>query len=377
MTLRILLTGGGTGGHIYPLLAVSDALRKKTAEASIPLELYYLGAPGDYAELLRSAGCTVRTLFSAKLRRYAALHNLIDIPKFFLSFLQALWQLYSIMPDAVFSKGGPGALPVILAAWWYRIPVMLHESDAIPGLTTILGRPFARRVAVSYPSAQAYFPASKVVCTGVPLREALFSLVTSKEDAKKALGFDPSRPLLFISGGSQGAQVLNEIIILALKDILPLTQILHQTGKANFTDTESLAHTALLDLPERDVIGTRYKPLPYLDDDLMRLALAASDLALARSGSSIFELVAFRIPLILVPLASSARDHQMANARAFADQGGAILIEEENLSVPILTHAVRDILTNEAKRNALITGAASLAPQGAADLVADELLALV
>src|SRR3989344_2424531 len=158
---RIVLTGGGSAGHIYPLLAVADSLKRLAIDYGMVLELYYMGPADGYAEEIEADDIHIRTVFAGKLRRYFSLQNLVDAPKFFIGLVQAFWKLFWLMPDAIFSKGGTGALPVVLAGWFYRIPVMIHDSDSVPGLTNIISAKLASRIGVSFEHALKFFPANR------------------------------------------------------------------------------------------------------------------------------------------------------------------------------------------------------------------------
>src|SRR3989344_7986906 len=238
--IKILLTGGGSGGHVYPLLAVAEELKKLAVDEKLVLEFDYLGPHDAYAALLEKENINVKTIFTGKLRRYLSIQNIFDIPKFFLGLLQALFAVWWIMPDVIFSKGGTGALPVVIAGWFYMVPVIIHESDAKPGLTNLLSSWFSKRVAVSFEAAQRYFNPKKTALVGVPVRKSVFSGNVDEAVAKEALGFDAKRPLVLVLGGSQGSTRINEFIITNLENILKESQVLHQAGSVNFGDTERI-----------------------------------------------------------------------------------------------------------------------------------------
>lgn len=341
-TFRVVLTGGGSGGHVYPLLAVAEALQEKARTMQFPLELTYLGPNDAYTFVFREKGITVSPVAAGKIRRYLSYGNIIDAPKFFIGFVQALWKLFFIMPDAVFSKGGTGAFPVILAAWFYRIPIAIHDSDAKPGLTNLASSFFAKRIFISFDAAAQYFNPNITTRTGVPVRKELFANPTTKELAKETLGFDASRPLTLVVGGSQGSEHLNNFVLANLPVIMNETQILHQTGAANFQDVDHLSQAALIDAS----FANRYQAIAYLDDKNYELAFTAADLMVSRAGSgTLFEAAAFGIPLILVPHDGGSNGHQRMNAYDFAKGGGAIVIEEPNLLPGIFMTQVKSILS--------------------------------
>lgn len=373
--LRVALTGGGSGGHIYPLLAVAEALQKSAAEKRIFADIRYFGPNDSYAKVLEAAGLRIHSIAAGKIRRYFSILNLLDVPKFFAGFFQALWKLFFFMPDAVFSKGGPGALPVVLAAWFYRIPVIIHESDAQPGLTNLISAPFAKRIATSFERAAAYFRPSKTACVGSPIRKSLLGARTTEEQAKEELGFKPDQPLLLILGGSQGSQKINELIVFILKDLMGVTQILHQTGAKNFNEIKKLSQAVIIGVPAAAELAHRYEIVPYLEQN-MNAALSAADLVVARAGSSIFEIAAFGKPSVLIPLSGSANDHQKTNAYEFSKSGASIVIEEANLVPGILLQQIRDTLKNPELLKKMGLAAAKLFKPQAAEIIVEEILRL-
>ncbi|MBI4085926.1 MAG: UDP-N-acetylglucosamine--N-acetylmuramyl-(pentapeptide) pyrophosphoryl-undecaprenol N-acetylglucosamine transferase [Candidatus Liptonbacteria bacterium] len=372
--LRIVLTGGGSGGHVYPLLAVAEKLEKTAIEKKIYAELRYFGPADNYKNVIENAGVKCSPIISGKLRRYFSLLNILDIPKSFIGFFQALFKIFLFMPDAVFSKGGTGAFPVVFAAWFHRIPVIIHESDARPGLNNLLSARFAKRIAVSFEYAQNYFNPKKTAWVGTPVRTSLLGGKPAKEQAKEELGFASDQPLILILGGSQGAQRINELIILDLKDLMEITQILHQTGTSNFSEVRELSRTALLDVAVKTELKNRYQATPYLEDN-MKTALSAADLVIARAGSNaIFEIAAFSKPSILIPLAESANDHQRANAYEFAKGGAAIVIEETNLLPGIFLGQIRETLKNPELLAKMSLASERFFKPRAAEVIAEEIL---
>lgn len=367
---RIVFTGGGSGGHIYPIIAVAEAMEQRLAALQAPSEFIYLGPNDAYSALLADHDITVQPIAAGKLRRYASAENFLDAPKFLIGFIQALAKLYFIMPDVVFSKGGTGALPVVAAAWFYRIPVAIHDSDAQPGLTNVASGRFASRVFLTFERAAAFFKQDKVTVTGSPLRAELLGTRMPREQAKEALGFDKTKPLTLILGGSQGAMRVNEFIVANLAQMVPLTQVLHQTGPANFAEVEQLSKAALQGAA---ATGNRYLPVAYLTDD-MATALAAADVVVTRSGSSVCELAYFGLPAILIPLADSANDHQRADAYEFSKTGAAVVIEEANLLPGIFFIELKKILDDADLRAKMSTASTAFFIPGAADTIAEELI---
>src|SRR3990172_4661394 len=202
--MRILFAGGGTGGHIYPILAVTEELQKAAINGKIDFDLRYFSDPERYNFLLASNGILVSKIFSAKLRRYFDIRNLFDIPLFFISVIQSFWKVFWFMPDVLFTKGGPGSLPVVLACWFYRVPIIIHESDSAPGLANLMASKFADRIAVSFNSATEFFIAKnsklseKIALTGNPTRKSLTDSALEQEAAKQIFSFDSKKPLILI-----------------------------------------------------------------------------------------------------------------------------------------------------------------------------------
>ncbi len=371
-TFRVVLAGGGSGGHTYPLFAVAEALNDRAARMQFNLNLTYLG-PKDatVAELFKKAGVTVSFVASGKIRRYLSLQNIADIPKFFIGFFQALAKLYVIMPDVIFSKGGTGAFPVVLAGWFYRIPIVIHDSDAKPGLTNIASSFFAKRIFISFDTAAKYFNPGITSRTGVPVRRELFANPTTKELAKETLGFDPAKPLLLVLGGSQGAERINNFVLTNLTTIMKETQIFHQTGLSNFAEVKRLSDAALLEAS----FANRYEMKAYLDDKNMSLALMAADVALSRTGStSLFELAAFGVPAILVPHDGGSNGHQRMNAYDFTKNGAGVVIEEPNLLPGIFLSELKKIISNVDLQQKMSAAAKQFFVPNAAEVIVDGIL---
>lgn len=370
---RVVFTGGGSGGHVYPLLAVADALQKKSVALQFECEFVYLGQRDAFTPLFEGRGFRIKTIIGGKLRRYFSLQNLIDIPKFFIGMIQAFWKVYLLMPDVIFSKGGPGALPVVIAGWFYRIPVAIHESDAIPGLTNTISAGFAREIFVSFPEAVQAFAKEKVEVIGSPIRAEILEQRTTIERAKSALGFSSSHPLTLILGGSQGSLRVNNFILTNLPQIINETQVLHQTGTAHFLEAQKLSHAALIDQPPT---ANRYVAVNYFTDNYP-VALEAADVVVARAGSgTLFEIAAFSKPAILIPLAESANDHQRANAYAFAETGAGVVIEETNLLPGIFLNELKKILSNDTLRAEMGKASGKFFKPDAANQIAEALMKL-
>lgn len=360
--LRIALTGGGTGGHVFPLVAVADELKKLGGDR---IALRYYGPKSEWNAALAERGIPVSHVAGAKLRRYASLQNFLDVPKFFWGLLEALVKLYFWMPDVVFSKGGPGALPVVLAAAWYRIPVVIHESDAAPGLTNRVSARFARRIGVGFEAAATLFSAKKTFVSGNPVRAAIAEGVRGgKKTARALLGTELDLPLLLVLGGSQGAKTLNDFVAAALPALTEFVEAWHQTGS-----------TGSPQAGKENV--SRYRAREFFNEREMATVLAAADLVLTRAGgSAIFECAAAGVPAILVPLERGANRHQHANAAAYAAAGAAIVLTEENLTPNLAAGEIRKLLADGEKLKSMGERARAFYRPDATETIAKEVLGM-
>ncbi|MDP3052517.1 MAG: UDP-N-acetylglucosamine--N-acetylmuramyl-(pentapeptide) pyrophosphoryl-undecaprenol N-acetylglucosamine transferase [bacterium] len=372
---RILLTAGGTGGHIYPLVAVAEAIYRLAAEQNRNIEIKYFGPAGVLNNEFEGRGIKIEKIISSKLRRYFSLNNFIDAPKFVFSFFQALFKIFRFMPDVVFSKGGTGVpMAVILASRFYRIPIIIHESDTIPGLTNLWATRFAGKILISFEKAAQYFPADKTILVGNPIRPEIIREIPDKETAKKTLGFNSAEPVILVIGGSQGALSVNNFILDNLGEILDFAQVIHQSGPINYSETKKDSDFLLKTLG--DFYKNRYQLVGYLQDaKAIREAFAAADLVLSRAGSgSIFEIAAFGKPSILIPLEESASDHQKVNAYEYAKTGAAVVMEEANFKSSIFISQAKKILTDPESQNKMSQAAKNFAEPEAAQKIAEEIL---
>ncbi len=361
---RILLAGGGTGGHIYPLIAVAQTLRKMTRENEVGLS--YFGPEHPLNAEFEKLDIKIYKLASSKIRRYFDFKNFLDIPKFFWSLIQALARVYSIMPDVVFSKGGPGALPVVLAARFHFIPVIIHDSDSVPGLANRLSAHFAAKIGLAFKSATNFFPVKKTIIAGNPIRQELLTNRLETSEAKRILKFESQEPLILILGGSQGAQKLNNFVFENLETLLKTAQIYHQIGTGNAKEID-----------RTNISSPRYKIVGLLNAQEMKLALNAADLIISRAGAgAIFEIAAFGKPSILIPLDGSANDHQKINAYEYAQNDATIVIEESNFKINIVLTQIKKIMEDKSLAQKMSEAARKFAKPDAAEMIAKKILEL-
>jgi UDP-N-acetylglucosamine--N-acetylmuramyl-(pentapeptide) pyrophosphoryl-undecaprenol N-acetylglucosamine transferase len=321
---KIILTGGGTAGHIWPHFALFEGEKSPLAKAfqNHQLEVHYMGSESGMEKDLVKAiqpNWFYHPISTGKLRRYFSIQNFLDTFKIVLGFFQAFFLIGKIKPSVVFSKGGFVSAPVVWAAWLRGIPIVIHESDATLALATKLTIPFARKVLVSFPETKKQVYSifqKKVFEIGLPLRESLFS--ANRSDAMSYFGFTESnRKVVLIFGGSLGAKPLNKNIFEIVPELLKQYYVIHIVGKGNKEDL--------------GVDASHYKQFEFLKDE-MKYVYAVTDLAICRAGaSSIFELAAASIPMILIPLGLNAsRGDQIINAKIFANHGWAQWFEESD-----------------------------------------------
>jgi len=379
--LRLLLTGGGSGGHTFPLIAVLRELKKIAASQRIPLEILYIGPKDFTLPYIEKEGIMVKTIITGKLRRRFSLNNFLDFFKTIGGIFQALAYVYSFMPDVVFSKGGYGAFPVTFWSILFFIPLYIHESDTVPGLVNHLTGRFARKVFISFVSTKKFFSAKKTILTGNPVRIDLVLSPTKKEATKKLLGLEEKKPVLTIIGGSQGSQHINSLVLDILPKIIPQMEVIHQTGIKNYQNVKREA-----DIVFREIVGIEqnkkyYHPFAFFEEkntpalNSFRDVLLVSDLIVARAGSGlIFEIALSKKPSILVPLPWSSRGHQVKNAYEYARQGAAVVVEESNLKPDIFSDLLLRLINDEKKKESMSEAAQKFAKPKAAQEIAQYLL---
>lgn len=323
---KIILTGGGTAGHVTPNLALIPLLKAHG------YHIRYIGSyQGIERKLIEGAGIPYHGISSGKLRRYFDFKNFTDPFRVIRGYGEALKLIRQYRPDVVFSKGGFVAVPVVLAAKHYKIPIIIHESDMTPGLANKLCIPSAAKICCNFPETLNYLPKDKAILTGSPIRKEL--LQGDRLTGLEYAGLSANRPVILIIGGSLGSVTVNHSIRHILPELIDAFQVIHICGKGNLDD--SLSNTA------------GYVQYEYVDAPLKHL-FAAADLMISRAGAnSICEILALHKPNILIPLSAAAsRGDQLLNAHSFEKQGFSYVIEEESLSGAALLQAIRHTYEN-------------------------------
>ena len=338
MSRRIVLTGGGTMGHVTPNLALIPRLQ------AAGYEVHYIGTAGgmEAPKMRAMPGVTYHAVKSGKLRRYFSWENFIDPFRVVIGAFQSARLMGKIRPDVVFSKGGFVAVPVVFGAWLHRVPVVCHESDLTPGLANKLCKPFARRFATTFPEcARALGP--KAECTGTPMRPELFA--GSREKGLALAGFGGEKPVLLMMGGSSGAQAVNAALREALPQLLPHFDVIHLCGKGNLA-------------PELE--GTAgYRQLEFLDAELPDV-LAATDLVLSRAGANaLCEFQALDKPMLLVPYpkGQTSRGDQVLNAASYEKRGLCRVLQQADMTADTLTEALLRTWADRAQLRAAVKAA--------------------
>jgi UDP-N-acetylglucosamine--N-acetylmuramyl-(pentapeptide) pyrophosphoryl-undecaprenol N-acetylglucosamine transferase len=371
--MKILLIGGGTGGHFYPLIAIAEELNSLADEQKIAnLKLYYMADVPYNQKELDEQFITFIPVIAGKLRIYFSFQNFIDIFKTGIGTIGAIFKLFSLYPDVIISKGGYAAFPVLVAAKILRIPVIVHESDTVPGRVNKWSGKFARKIALSYPEAAEYFDQKKISLTGQPVRKSIAFTVT--EGAKEFFELDPSVLTVGIIGGSLGAKIINDSITSLLPGLIHEYQVIHQTGKKNFDETKTDAEVLL----GEDTKRTRYKIFPYFNDLQTKMFGGAADIIISRAGSQIFEIAAWGKPSIIIPGSAAVfhGDHQRKNAYHYARTGACVVIEEANLTPSVLKNEIDVILQHKDHYDAMASRAKHFYNPDASRIIAAEAITI-
>jgi len=367
--MKIVFTGGGTGGHFYPIIAVAEEVISLSKERKLlDPELIYMANTPYNETLLFSKGIRFVATPAGKIRRYFSLLNAVDAIKTTWGVCLTLVKLFQIYPDVVFGKGGYVSFPTLFAARLLRIPVVIHESDSRPGRVNAWAGKFANRIAISYPQSAEFFPTDKTALTGNPIRQEIREPLTN--GACEYFGFQPAVPTILILGGSQGAVTINENLMDVLPDLVEKYQIIHQTGKANLEAVQRTAEVVLADSKHKD----RYKAFDYLNDLNMRMSAGIANLVISRAGSTIFEIAAWGIPSIIIPINETVSHDQVHNAFNYAHAGGCIVIEEGNLSPHLLNTEIDRLFDTPTLLPTMSAAAKKFSRLDAARLIAEEIL---
>jgi len=365
--MKILFTGGGTGGHVFPIVAIAREIRRIYPKND--LEFYYLGPKDEFGHImLEQEDFIIKTIVSGKIRRYFSYQNFIDVLfKIPFGFLQSIFLILTIRPQLVFSKGGSGSISVTYCARFLRTPVFLHESDIVPGLSNRVTSKWAKKTFISFPKTE-YFDLAKAILVGNPIRKELL------EGDKKLAGdlFDLTfrKPVILFLGGSQGAEAINDFVLNILNDFLREFELIHVCGRNNLEEVEKEAQVVI-----ENGLAKYYHPVGFIDEEKIKHAYKAADLIVSRSGSgSIFEIAGSGKPSILIPLPSAAANHQARNAYAYSETGASLVIEQDNLTRNFFLDKIHHIFLHPDKIEKMSEAALRFSKPLAAKAIAREIL---
>ncbi|OHB16972.1 MAG: hypothetical protein A2913_01660 [Parcubacteria group bacterium RIFCSPLOWO2_01_FULL_40_65] len=347
MTYRILLVGGGSGGHIYPLVAISQELQNLAKERGVSFELMVLADNENWRKDFESMGVRFKRILTVKFRPVEGGRiNFLAFLKLPLFLIQSLWMLFLFMPDLVFSKGGFVSLVPSFVSRLYFIPLFIHESDVVPGKANKFLAYFAKKVFISFEKSISYFKNKNMVLSGNPIRETLFG--GNKLEAAKYFNLSSNKKTILVMAGSQGSASINKLLIDSVVQLTEDFQIIHQTGGRSFDSVKGEIEKIKSDGSgsySKD-IENNYRVYDFLTEGELASAYALCDIIVSRAGSSIFEISYLGKPTIVIPYPYSAGDHQRANAIEFA-KFGAVVLEEGNLKPNILIDQVEHLLKPE------------------------------
>lgn len=368
--MRVIVSGGGTGGHIYPALAVATHLRSHYGA-----EILFLGSDdGLETQLVPAAGLPLATIKAGKLRRYISWQTVKGMMRVPLGVLQAMEIVRKFRADAAFTSGGYVAVPTGLAAYLNHVPLLMHQQDVPPNLSNKQVAPFATKISVAFEDSLDYFPARKTLLLGNPMRQEMLDIrQVAPMIARAHFGLAAEQPMLLVTGGSQGARHLNQVVCQALPALLEICQVLQISGKELYNETLEQANSVLAE--SDPALRARYHLVPYLNEEMPK-ALQAADLVLCRAGAStLSELATLGKPSLLVPLPPAiGKSPQEANAAMFERRGAGIVIKNAKLEAQFLAERVKYIMTSPEILAFMMEATRKLARPQATQEIVDELL---
>lgn len=371
--MRIVLTGGGTGGHFYPLIATAEQIRKLAQERKlIDPELFYIGPEPFDREALLELSIEWRKSPAGKMRRYFSFLNFLDFFKTAWGIAKATRQLFVLYPDVVFSKGGYASFPTVFAARLLRIPVIIHESDAVPGRANLAAAKWAQAIGIAHPDAIDAFPRAvrdRIALIGLPIRYEIEK--PSPEGGHEFLKLDSTAPTIFVTGGSLGSEAINNVILDALPVLVERYNIVHQAGRDHLDEVKGIAAARLHDTR----YDNRYRAFGLLNTLAIRMAAGIASLVIARAGSgTIFEIASWGKPSILVPIPEDVSHDQTRNAFSYARTGAAVVIEQANLTPHLLAAEIDRVMQDPTVQAKMAVEARKFAQPEAAKKMAEIIL---
>ncbi len=363
--MRLVITGGGSGGHTIPAITIYDELVERFSKQNRHFKCIYIGSHrGIERSIAKDKSIDYFPISTGKLRRYFSLRNFTDIFRIFKGFIDSIRVLKRFNPNIVFSTGGFVSVPVVIAASILKVPVVIHEQTSSIGLANKICGYFAKKIAISFLSSRDYFPIHKVVHTGYPIRKELFN--GSSDRCYKGFNLDKSLPIVYITGGSSGSHKINMAIKAILADLLGKCHIIHQCGTTDFD--------ILKDYAVPSGLRGSYIPKSFIKDELKDI-LNTCTLLVGRSGAgTVSEVIALGIPSIFIPLAIATRNEQYKNAKIPESIGGAVIINENSLNPNKLKSTIFDIILNPQRIKSMTTGLKSLSEECATNKILNLLI---
>lgn len=358
--IKILFTGGGSGGHVFPLISVLKEMQKFKSDFSnqgLDLEFYYIGSNDFTLEFVKNEDVDICPLNIRRINKGIA--GFLNVFTNLFSLILAYFKVLFMMPDAIFAKGGFASSIVLVIGVIFRIPIFIHESDSIPGLTNQFFARFAKIVFISFEESKKYIKNDYIELVGNPINDVLLKIAEQESDNKvlqEKLGLDPEIKTLLILGGSQGAKTINNLILDMLPEALQKYEIIHQVGTNNYESVKREVGVVFREIIKNTTCEKRYHIVPFLSHsdnlsiDSLGYVMKCSDLIISRAGSGgIFETAAFGKPSIMIPLPWASRNHQSVNAFNYASYKACVSLEQSNLKPNILLDTVDSILENPEK----------------------------
>lgn len=355
--MKVLISGGGTGGHIFPAISIANAVKRRHPDA----ELLFVGASGRMEmERVPAAGYRIEGLPVAGFDRKRLWRNFAVIVKLIKSMWKARKLIRNFEPDIAVGVGGYASGPMLKAAQRHHVPTLIQEQNSYPGVTNKLLAPNAEAICVAYPSMDRFFPTSKIIMTGNPVRSDLLDCRLSKIEAKKRLGYDEERPLVLVVGGSLGARTINRSVVAALERIRQSgAQLMWQCGKFYIDEYSSYDN------------GGDVRVMPFIGD--MATAYKAADLVVARAGAgTISEIQLLGLPSILIPSPNVAEDHQTKNALALSSRTAAVMVPDAEAEMRLADEIIR-LLGDDSLRSQLSANASAMALRDSDEKIVDEI----
>ncbi len=367
--MRILFVGESAAGHLSPIVAVYEEIKKimESGKYSELLEFMLISSESHFLqEVLQGTKIKYKIVKAAKYRNSFSLQTIFDLFRFFAGFFQSIYYVYNYMPDIIFSKGGYVSFPVVVIGWIFRIPIIIHESDTVASPIDKFMFRFAKRVAVSFSDSKGIYNSPKVFFSGNPVRS--FITQGNKQEALKSFILNEEKPIVLVMGGSEGAEEINNLVLEILPDLLKNYQIIHQCGVGNYEKVKAVVEK--LNIPNLN----DYHLFAFFKERIAN-AYAVCDLVVSRAGANtVSEIMAVGKPSVLIPLASAVSDKQKKNAYHYSQPGASVLLSEKNLKPHLLLNVINDIFRSPLKAMEMKKAARQLAQPEAAKKIAEEII---